>query len=619
MSPERARARVRSRHTRDARRVLIVLAVFAAMWAVLVWLTGGFAFRSGWIRVSSQQPVDPAMAALACAAVVATIDWREGRTATATALIASVAGIGIVLVIWQWAQARPLWLDEEMIALNFRDRTASSLSGRLWLDQSAPLGWLMAERFVYRALGSRELAVRLLPAFFGIATLVAAAWIGRSWMTPIGAVAFVLLCSFGQWFSYYSVELKHYSADTFASLLLPALTVRVGAAESGAEMKKRLAAWGAAAVFGQWFSLGALLVVPACGAVLAWTVVRRIGVRGVYWLSFAGVFVIASFLAHDRLALRYARESHFFQEFWAFAFPPTSAGLVQRVSWFGEQLQPFAMKPGGTGLWLSLWLTAALGFAVARKRALAVTAASIVLSGFILAAVRLIPFYERLSLWFLTAIYLGVALFADSAVMLTGTALRWRWLRWSAAAVVGAVAFQLCSDIVRRGVDDVRTTRPPGQNRYLDDRSAVSHLMTQRRDGDVVITTRFGLPALWWYGSVPMTGDGSRLMEGNLLYVAEHVSGDCSDRLLWEPLRGQSRALLYFGFQDYPPWLDDVVLRDLSRLGAATEVRHFGSSSRFAIVDFRVPPDERAASWRDADATPAPPPGCTMLRAASRW
>ncbi len=64
---------------------------------------------------------------------------RETRLVSLPLLIA-VAGAGIVL--YQWMGARPLWLDEEMIALNFRDRSFAGLGGRLWLDQSAPLGWL---------------------------------------------------------------------------------------------------------------------------------------------------------------------------------------------------------------------------------------------------------------------------------------------------------------------------------------------------------------------------------------------------------------------------------------------------------------------------------------------
>ena len=57
-----------------------------------------------------------------------------------------IAAVGVLIVVLQWASARPLWLDEQMIALNVRDRGLASLGGRLWLDQSAPLGWLLLQR-----------------------------------------------------------------------------------------------------------------------------------------------------------------------------------------------------------------------------------------------------------------------------------------------------------------------------------------------------------------------------------------------------------------------------------------------------------------------------------------
>jgi hypothetical protein len=48
----------------------------------------------------------------------------------------------------------PLWVDEEMIALNARWRSFADLGGPLWLDQSAPLGWLALERAALVAFGT---------------------------------------------------------------------------------------------------------------------------------------------------------------------------------------------------------------------------------------------------------------------------------------------------------------------------------------------------------------------------------------------------------------------------------------------------------------------------------
>ncbi len=74
-------------------------------------------------------------------------------------------------------------------------------------------------------LGTGELAARLVPLLFGIATLAVALWIGRRWMGPAGATALMLLCSISPWFSHYPFEVKHYTSDVFWALLLPALAV----------------------------------------------------------------------------------------------------------------------------------------------------------------------------------------------------------------------------------------------------------------------------------------------------------------------------------------------------------------------------------------------------------
>jgi hypothetical protein len=50
------------------------------------------------------------------------------------AMIIGLVGGG--LQVYQWAGARPLWLDEQMIALNLRDRTFAELAGTLWLGQA---------------------------------------------------------------------------------------------------------------------------------------------------------------------------------------------------------------------------------------------------------------------------------------------------------------------------------------------------------------------------------------------------------------------------------------------------------------------------------------------------
>src|SRR5215207_6180972 len=90
-------------------------------------------------------------------------------------------GIAILaagLDVAQWLRAAPFWADEEMIALNLRDRAFADLAGPLWLGQSAPLAWLLLQRLVILVFGTADVSLRFVPLLFGIATIGVAVWIG---------------------------------------------------------------------------------------------------------------------------------------------------------------------------------------------------------------------------------------------------------------------------------------------------------------------------------------------------------------------------------------------------------------------------------------------------------
>ena len=135
------------------------------------------------------------------------------------------AAIAIGVHVYQWYFSRPLWVDEEMLLLNIRDRALGDLTGQLWLNQTAPLGWVAIQHFLIDVFGTHDRLVRALPLVLGIATIIGALWVGIRWMGPLGAAAFVLMCGLGQWTAHYIHEAKPYSADLFVALLLPALAM----------------------------------------------------------------------------------------------------------------------------------------------------------------------------------------------------------------------------------------------------------------------------------------------------------------------------------------------------------------------------------------------------------
>ena len=239
---------------------------------------------------------------------------RRAFTIDAAALIA-VAGAAVQL--YQWSRARPMWVDEEMIAINLRERSLVDMPGRLLLEMNAPLGWMALQRTWLVAFGTSELALRFVPVVIGIGTLAAGVWMGRRWLGPFGAALLVALCATGAWLSFYSLELKHYSADICLGLLLPGLAAWTLEADAPAS-RRRVWTWWAVASAGLWFAYGAAFVVPASAAVIVLVVWRRHGWREAVAAAAPGLLWAAALGLHYMTTIRHATGSAFLTNYWAF-------------------------------------------------------------------------------------------------------------------------------------------------------------------------------------------------------------------------------------------------------------------------------------------------------------
>jgi hypothetical protein len=564
------------------------------------------------------------------------------------AALTALVGAGLLLYC-EWT-ARPLWVDEEMLLLNVRDRGFAGLAGPLWLDQSAPLGWLALERLVLLTLGSGERAVRLVTVLFGMATLATAVWIGRRWMTPVGAAILALLCSIGQWMVFFTLELKHYSADMFLAMLLPALGAWALEAEDGSNgLKRRITVWWTVAVIGQWFGNGALFVTPGCAVVLFVECWRR-GWRAASWNAVAGFVWLASFGLLYLLVLRHALGNAYLQNYWSFAFPPASAGVIGTLGWLLGQFEPFAVKPAGTSLGGMFWLASAAGIVLAiatTRRGLAsrgdfqpgllgLMVGTVPLSAAVLAVLHLVPTFERLALWVVPALYVGVGLCADASLSLASppapapaTAGRKDRRGRLALAVVAAVgAGAVCVDIFQQGT--AALSARPQSNYGLDDRRSVRWLMTMRQPGDALMTTHFGLAALWWYGRLDISGPlrGGSLRDGTPIFEVGHLppGRDCDQAAerMNAALNGHARVLVYLGFRlnVEAPGFDRLVLEHLGRRGSLVGYQPYAEESRVAIFDLGKAPLKKVTIPLAPGEHPAEMPaaiGCLAIKPASRW
>ncbi len=539
-------------------------------------------------------------------------------------LAAAIGVSGTALKAYQWYFSRPLWLDEQMILLNARDRSFSGLIGALWMDQAAPLGWLALQKAILETFGTGDRAVRALPVLFGIGTIWVAWWLAQRWLHPVTAAVLVALCSISQWMTYYALEVKPYSADAFWALLLPALAVWASEASDRQPIRPaRTAIWWCAAFVGQWFSFGATFVTPACALILCGVAQRRSGVRGAAVVAAQGLIWLVGFGAHYTMSMRQASNDDFLRTFWAAGFAPKSAGAIEALRWLLDQAQPLASHPGSTGLWIAFWSSAAYGFAVliARRPIMGLIALSVPLSACVLALFHVVPFTDRLALWTTPALYLGIATAAGHLFEHIGAPRSRRWLASGAVALVFAFgAWTVVRDIVEKGNERVITA---GDNHGLDDGRGIRLLMHQRQPGDVLLATHMSLPALWWYGGIntdeehrgqTVTADGGPILEiRHTWFASEGCRRTTRLRMLSEALAGASRAAVYLGFgSDVPEGFQLLVLDDLGRLGLRVFYSRVAAGGVAAIYDLKQPPEPALAN------APAVP-GCVGVRAAERW
>ena len=626
------------------RRLLLAISVAAAAWWGVLLLTGGFVLWLGSIRISSRNPEGPASVAIVTLlGAVALLLARSARcrwgdewiwwnsavtryTRPYRVLLSPAVAVAIAAAYFdlaQWLRAAPFWVDEEMIAINIRDRSLVDLAGPLWLGQSAPLAWLMVQRLILVWLGAADVTLRFLPVLFGVATVAVAVWIGRRWLHPLSAVLLVLLCASGKWLSFFRFEMKHYSADAFWALLLPGLAAWALESNRHPGGQRRWTAWWVAAAVGQFFSNGGLLVAPLCAVVVMWTLLRDRGARTGMRFAATGLLWVAAAAANYQLSLQYTLHSEFLRGFWASALPPEESGILDRFAWAAHRFDDLARDPAGTSLVFAFWVCALCGFTFSRTRSLGLLFASAPLTAFLLGILGLVPLRERISLWIVPALYVGIALLFDAAS--TRAVAAWRTHR-STALALGVVAtlapLWVSADIIAQGKPVLDFT-PRTSNHGLDDRTAVQWVMDRKRPGDAVMTTHLGWPALWWYGGISLATAMPRgqLPDGSIMYEAVHewVRPDCTG-LTRDALQGRERVVVHVGFPDMPEGFYELILRQLAPFGTVNEFDRFGDFSRTAIVTLH-----EAGTGRFDTALPVPAErsvpltGCATFRVARRW
>lgn len=368
-----------------------------------------------------------------------------------------VVGIGAALRLRQYASGRSMWIDEALLANNFRRHgVRHMLSEQLDHVQSATVGVILSTETAIRTLGDVDWAYRAVPFGAGLALLLVTWQLARA-VTDVHLARTVLVAAaaLSPVLIYYSSEFKPYGVDALCTVVVVTVALLHDRWRFGTP---------ALVVCGlvvPWLSLPGVFVLAGCGLVLAvdWVragVRRRLVLVGGCWTLAAGLATTWSLVVTD--------DRDWFQDYWAHGFAPAP---WDDPGWYPDRLlalthvavnQQGVVPAADLAGWrspLNVALTAAVvtGLALAlragpmMRRAVVLLLATAAVTG-VASAAQVYPFHSRLLIFLTPVVFVGLAALVDA--LCTRAPGTWR-LAGAVAAV--AVLFPLTVSSTARVVD----------------------------------------------------------------------------------------------------------------------------------------------------------------------
>lgn len=398
---------------------------------------------------------------------------------------------GSVLRLRAYAAARPLWLDEAMLALNITGRTLGDLLHPLAMDQSAPVPFLWAEHMVTRVAGVNELALRALPLLAGLLVLIVVWRLATRLLTPAARPLAVGIAAFSPALIYYANEVKPYGLDALCCGVVVLAALDLLEFEPAPPAWPRFWLVGTVAVLTSAPAflvlagvVPALLMAPGRATIPRWR--QRVVLTGIGWAILFGAVYFGVYRA--------AAQNAYLQTYWnGYFLDPLSSGLLGRLrTTVGATLRDFFLGEGGgwrTGAAMLLLVPCGIG-AVRLGRIHGRPAAALLvlplLAAFAASALHRYPIAPRLMLYSAPLwILLVVAGLDELGERLAGR--RAPWLLTAAAAVSLVLP-------VRSAVAELRSPSRP-----QDIRPLVQLFQQRHAAGDAVYIFGRAVPAWTFY------------------------------------------------------------------------------------------------------------------------
>jgi Dolichyl-phosphate-mannose-protein mannosyltransferase len=236
--------------------------------------------------------------------------------------------LGVVARLVPYLANRSLWFDEALLALNVIDRPLWALAGRLDFNQAAPIGFLWLEKLAATFLGPGERALRLVPLLCGLCSLALFFPLARRQLARGGALVACGVFVLSQPLVYYASEVKQYSGDVLAALVIAWAAIRFQE-RPGARSSAALCLLGLASLL---LSHPAAFVLAAVGVSLFIDAVRERRSSAAALVATAAVLWTAGFLVLYFTFLNRLTGTPYFRRFFLRlgGFPPVEAAEVPR-------------------------------------------------------------------------------------------------------------------------------------------------------------------------------------------------------------------------------------------------------------------------------------------------
>jgi hypothetical protein len=304
--------------------------------------------------------------------------------------------LGCVIRVVQWSGRRSLWLDEASLAFNIVHRSWGDLMEPLTFSQGAPLGFLWIERGNVLVFGNNEYALRLWPLVCGCLAVELTRRVSGRLFGPRSALLATALVAASPAMIRYSNEVKQYSTDAAAALVVVLCALRVCERAS----LRRWAELSAVCALSLWVSHPAAFVVAGVGLFLVLRAAWRRRWSEVRNAALAALPIALSFAELYRVSLRKLGDDPVLLSFWQDGFAPRPLAVGSLLRWISSaSLRAIEYPLGARLAWL--WAAVLVGgiIVMARLRPRALVLLSPFVIAFGAAVAGRYPFQDRLILF----------------------------------------------------------------------------------------------------------------------------------------------------------------------------------------------------------------------------